>query len=154
MAYNRQPIFTNTPILQVTTFDPVIITDNYQPGTSSPTVVYTAGSVEGDLIDKITISATGDLTNSNVSAKLVYVYIRWDNSGSPVYSLYKTLAMPATTVSHTTPNPELELTFSGGLVLNDNDRIYIGASVNYSTNSYYGDYLSVTVEGGTYTASA
>jgi len=152
MAYNRQPIFTNTPILQVKTFDPVIVTDNYQPGTTGPTIVYTAGSVEGDLIDRITISATGDLTNTNVSAKLVYVYLYWYADG--LYSLYKTLAMPATTISHTTPNPELELTFSGGLVLNSNDRIYIGASVNYATNNSYGDYLSVTVEGGRYTASA
>ena len=154
MAYNKQPIFTNVPILRSTIIDPPIITSNYDPAAGSPTSIYSVSSTEGDLIDRITISATGDLTNNDVSAKLIYVYIRWDNGGSPVYSLYKTLAMPAATISHTTPNPEIELTFSGGLVLNTNDRIYVGASVNYSTNNYYGDYLSITIEGGSYTATA
>ena len=148
---NRQPIFTQAPILQTKTFDPVIITDNFQPGATTPTLVYTGQSAEGDLIDRITISATGDLTNVGVSAKLVYVYIKWYNAGSPFWSLYKTLAMPAATISHTTPNPELELTFTGGLVLNLNDEISIGASANYGSASQYGDYLSVTIEGGRYT---
>ena len=148
---NRQPIFTQAPILQASTFDPIIISDNYQPGNTTPTLVYTGQSQEGDLIDRIIISATGDISNTTVTAKLVYVYINWYNAGSPLWSLYKTLAMPGTTVSATTPNPTLELTFTGGLVINQTDRIYIGASVNYSTNYQYGDYLSVTIEGGRYT---
>ena len=148
---NRQPIFTQAPILQVITFDPIIINDNYQPGNTTPTLIYSGQSAEGDLIDRITVSATGDTSNTSVSAKLIYLYIKWYNNDSPVWSLYKTAAMPATTVSNTQPNPEIEWTFTGGLVINQYDEICIGSSVNYDTNSYYGDYISVTIEGGRYT---
>lgn len=152
---NRQPVFTQAPILNSISFDPPVINDNYRVSDGSfgttPQLVYVGQSSEGDLIDRITISATGDLSNTTVNAKLVYVYLRWYNGASPIWSLYKTLAMPATTVSATTPNPELELVFTGGLIINQNDRIYIGASTNYSSTSQAGDYLSVTIEGGRYT---
>jgi len=146
---NRQPVFTQAPILQASTFDPIIISDNYQPGNTTPTLVYTGQSQEGDLIDRIIISATGDISNTTVTAKLVYVYIKQNSTST--WSLYKTLAMPGTTVSATTPNPELELVFTGGLIINQSDRIYIGASTNQITTGQYGDYLSVTIEGGRYT---
>lgn len=156
MAYgtpNRQPVFTQAPIMQVTSFDPPIINENWKTsdGTfaTTPQSVYQGQSPEGDLIDRMTISATADTYYTTVTAKLVYVYLKQDSTTT--WSLYKTLAMPATTVSATTPNPELELVFTGGLVINQNDRIYIGASTGYSITGQFGDYLSVTIEGGRYT---
>jgi hypothetical protein len=152
---NRQPVFTQAPILNSISFDPPIINDNYRVNdggfSTTPQVVYSGQSQEGDLIDRITISATADLLYRTVTAKLVYVYIRWYNGGSPIWSLYKTLEMPGAVLDVTIPNPELELVFTGGLIINQNDRIYIGASTNSSTTSQYGDYLSVTIEGGRYT---
>ena len=58
--------------------------------------------------------------------------------------------MPATTVSATTPNPELELVFTGGLLLKKDDGIFIGASTNQGNTGEKGDNISVTIEGGTY----
>jgi len=150
---NRQPVFTQAPILEVISFNPPIIIDNWRTSdggfSTAPQLVYTGQSSEGDLIDRITISATGDTSNTTVNAKLVYVYLRQDSTDT--WSLYKTLAMPAATISATTPNPELELVFTGGLIINAHDKIYIGASTNYTTTGQRGDYLSVTIEGGRYT---
>jgi hypothetical protein len=152
---NRQPVFTQAPILNSISFNPPVINDNWRVSDggfgTTPQLVYTGQSAEGDLIDRITISATGDTSNTTVNAKLVYVYMRWYNAASPIWSLYKTLVMPATSITDIRPNPELELVFTGGLIINQNDRIYIGASTNYSNTSQYGDYLSVTIEGGRYT---
>ena len=150
---NRQPIFTQAPIMVSTTFDPPVMVENYlmynQTWGTPPENVYTCVSQEGDLIDRIRISATGDVSNDTVNAKLVYVYIY--DSSTDKYSLYKTLAMPAAIIDHTTPNPELELTFTGGLVLNLDDEIRIAASTNQVTTGRGADQLSVTIEGGRYT---
>jgi hypothetical protein len=153
MSVNRQPVFTQSPILVTKIINPVIANANYTPSSffNGGSLIYTATSVEGTLINKITISATGDTTNTTVSAKLVYVYL-YQNS-TTTYSLYKTSVIPATTISNTVANPSVELNTSG-LVLNNNDAIYVAASVNYATNTSYGDYLSITIEGGTYTYSA
>ena len=135
-----------------TTFDPPIITDNYLAYNGSwptaPQLVYAAVGTYGDIVDRITISATGDLTFTTVTAKLIYIYLY--DIGTDSFSLYKTLKMPAATISATTPNPELELVFTGGLLLNLDDQIYIGASDNSTNSGQKGDYISVTIEGGTY----
>ena len=155
MPTNKQPLFAGTVRMITNTFDPPTIYDHYNTNNTwsqNPTPVYTAASGNGDIVDRITISATGDLnTNTTVTAKLIYIYLFCNNTG--LYSLYKTLAMPAATISATTPNPELELVFTGGLLLNSSDIIYIGASTNASTTGHNGDYISVTVEGGTYDLS-
>jgi hypothetical protein len=150
---NKQPIFTAKPIMTVKTFDPPIILDNNKTvagdWSTSPTKVYQTTSTYGDLIERITISATGDTTNTTVTAKLIYIYL-YDAVGGR-HSLYKTVAMPATTVSATTPNPEIELVFTGGLLLKSGeDAIYIGASDNADNTGQNGDNISVTIEGGTY----
>ena len=156
MAYgtpNRQPVFTQAPILNSISFDPPVINDNWRVSNgafgTTPQLVYNGQSAEGDLIDRITISATADVSYTTVTAKLVYVYLK--QYSSTTWSLYKTLVMPATTVSDTTPNPELELVFTGGLIINQSDKIYIGASTNYGSTGQVGNYLSVTIEGGRYT---
>lgn len=148
MAVNKQPVFTGTPILKCNIFDPNINTDSTNPAGWSPIVVYTCNSTEGDLIERITISATGDTTNTTVNDKLVYIYLYENGVG---YSLYDTIHIPATTISSTTPNPVVQLVFTGGILFNTDDKIYIGASTNASTTGQNGDKLSVTVEGGSYT---
>lgn len=148
---NRQPIFTQIPIMVTKIINPVVADANYTPSSffDANSLIYTAVAAEGTLINKITISATGDTTNTGVTAKLVYVYL-YQDAGGPNYSLYKTIAMPAATISNTVVNPTIELATSG-LVLNVDDAIYVAASANYGTATSYGDYLSVTLEGGAYT---
>jgi len=153
MSVNRQPVFTQSPILSVRVFNPVISIANYVPTSfiGGSTLIYTAAATEGEAINKITICATGDTTNTLVSAKLVYVYVY--QSSTAFCSLYKTISLPATTVSATVVNPSVEL-ITSGLILNIGDAIHVAASANYTTASSYGDYLSVTIEGGIYTYSA
>lgn len=153
MSANRQPIFTQIPIMVTKIINPAIANANYSPSSffNAGSLIYTSDSIEGALINKITISATGDISNPTVSAKLVYVYL-YQNTTS-TYSLYRSSVMPAATVSNTVANPLIELSTTG-LVLNNNDAIYVAASVNYATNTSYGDYLAITIEGGTYTYSA
>ena len=133
MAINKQPVFTTAPILKTKIYDPDIITGANAPGSyflTNNSLIFTSTDDNGTLVERITVSSTGDTS----------------------WSLYKTAAMPATTVSDTTPNAEIEWVFTGGLVLPDNFEIYIGASTNQNATSQRGDNLSVTLEGSTYTA--
>lgn len=147
---NRQPVFTQIPIMVAKTIDPVIANANTNPSSffDGDSLIYTATAAEGTLINKITISSTGDTNRPNVTAKLVYVYLFQYTTSR--YALYKTSAMPAATISDTVPNSSIEI-LPSGLVLNVSDAIYVAASVNYSTNSSYADYLAITIEGGAYT---
>ena len=148
---NKQPVFAASPILKTFVGDVEVINDNYQTyggnWSKPPTTIYTASTVNGIIIDRITITSAGDLTNNLISAKLVYIYL---GLSSNKYSLYKTITIPETTISSTTPNPEVELVFAGGLILNNGDSILVGASENASNSGRNGDYLSITVEGGNY----
>lgn len=155
MAVNKQPLFTGTIRLESLTFDPPILTSHYDmqnTWSNAPTAVFTATSDYGDIVDRITISSTGDLSNTTINAKLIYIYVGVYNGTTYAYSLYKTLAIPATTITDTTPNPEVELVMQGGLLLAKDDQILIGASTNSGITGQQGDRLSVTVEGGNYTA--
>ena len=67
---NRQPVFTSTIILSVQTFNPVIAVDNYNAIALTPTLIH-YGLFSGELIERITVTACGDLNNPDVSAKLV-----------------------------------------------------------------------------------
>jgi hypothetical protein len=148
MGANLQPIFARTPILITTVINPVIVSSNYNPNPTfdADSLVFTATDSYGTLINKITISATGDTTNTTVTAKLIYVYLQ--QYGNDIV-LYKTVALPAATVSNTVSNPSVEIQTTG-LILNSNDKMYVGASANYSTATSYGDYLAITIEGGSY----
>lgn len=150
MGVNLQPIFAKNPILITTIIDPAIANANQNPNSFfvGSSQVFVASDNYGTLINKITISSTGDTTNTTVTGKLIYIYINQYGS-SP--SLYKTVAMPATTISNTTPNPSIVIE-TNGLVMNVSDRIYIAASANFSTAASYGDYLAITIEGGSYGA--
>jgi hypothetical protein len=148
MGANLQPIFTSTPVFETVVINPVIASSNYNPNTffNGSSNVFTATDNYGTLINKITISSTGDTTNTAVSAKLVYIYLcKYGNSPA----LYRTVSMPATTISDTVPNPTIEIE-TNDLHLNANDKIYVAASANFSTASSYADYLAITIEGGSY----
>lgn len=159
--YQKQPVFTATPILKTKTFDPTIADRNWDEAMTSPvpivifdgSAVLTLGS-EAGLIERITVTNAMDLSTSanyTSSEKLVWLYIQ--DISNNIWVLYKTAHMPAADLSVAgTVNPEIEWTFTGGLAVNTNTKLGIMASANYSTNNYYGDYLSVTVEGGDYTA--
>ena len=151
MAINKQPVFTTAPVLTTQIYDPDIVTDTYYPDNylTNTSRVFTSSDSNGTLIERITISSTGDLSNTTVTAKLIYLYL-YDSSAT-TWSLYKTAAMPATTVSTTVPNAEIEWVFTGGLLLPADFYVYVGASTNNATTSQKGDLLSVTVEGSTYT---
>ena len=153
MAFNNQPIFASTPFYTASVFDPVIPTNNYSYSDLSSdgiTVVFDGAITfpsEGGVIKRVTVIAAADTDQPDVSNKLVYLYV----GNSSRFFLHKTAHMPATTVSNTIPPPSIEWTFGDGLQINTNNfRLAIAASVKYSTNNYYGDYLSVTVEGATY----
>ena len=142
-SYNKQPVFTSTPFLWCDT-----ISADTNDDSSAPDTWISASSVdfsEPTLVERITISGCGDTINfPTVAEKLVYVFLY--SSATARWSLYKTLAMPATTVDDTTPNPELEITMNGGILFSANDRMAFAIS-NYSTQA---DQLAITVEGGTY----
>jgi hypothetical protein len=157
--YQKQPVFTATPILKTITFNPTIADRNWDEGMSSPapivifdgSAVLTLGS-EAGLIERITVTNAMDLSTSShytSSEKLVWLYIRDINASTWV--LYKAAHMPAADLSVAgTVNPQIEWIFTGGLAVNNNTKLGIMASVDAS--SYNGDYLSVVVEGGDYTA--
>lgn len=150
-ALNRQPVFTDIPILVSQTFDPPLVgSSGYAMGSIPPASIFTSGDDFGSLIERITVSATGDLSNGIVSAKLIYLAIYDNNIGS--WNLYKTAAMPYTEVSPTVPNPEVEWVFTGGILLPKNFQLGIAATENFNNSGRKGDILSVTVEGSSYTS--
>lgn len=152
MAINKQPVFTTAPILKTTILNPTVVTNVYDPASylTNSDIIFQSTDASGSLVERITISSTGDLTNTTVTAKLVYIYLLDVNAAT--YSLYKTAAIPATTVSDTTPNPEIEWVFTGGILVPVDFKFLIGASTNSTNTGQLGDYLSITVEGSTYTA--
>jgi hypothetical protein len=148
---NRQPVFTDIPILVSKTFDPPINSDSTTINSLPPTSIFVSTDVNGSLIERITVSATGDAnSNNNVNAKLIYLCIY--DSNETKWSLYKTAAIPYTYVDNTTTNPEIEWVFTGGLLLPYNFELGIAASYNYNGSGELGDQLAVTVEGSSYTS--
>ena len=149
MAVNKQPIFTATPILVTRKFEAggfgtLNVSDIVN---NLPLTIFEADATEGTLVERITIRALADAANwPTVEEKLVYIWVYTYTTG--VWSIYDVIKFPATTVTHTTPPPYSQLTFTGGLILNANDKI----AINQSHSTENGDGLSVTLEGSTYTA--
>jgi len=149
MAVNKQPIFTATPILVTRTFRPGDFASlNVNDIVSNlPLTIFEAAATEGTLLERLTIRALADVANlPTVSQKLVYVWVYTDVYSA--WSIYDVIQFASTSVTTTTPPPYAQLTFTGGLILNDNDKI----AINQSTFGNNGDGLSVTLEGSTYTA--
>jgi hypothetical protein len=144
---NKQPIFTAAPVLVTTIYNPEVVDILYSPATylTNNSRIFNSTDTNGTLIERITVSCLGDpINNTSVAAKLVYLYLY--DATSDLWSLYKTATMPTTTVTDTTPNPEVEWVFTGGLLLPTDFTIYIGTSV-VSTQA---DRFAVTLEGSTY----
>jgi len=146
---NKQPIFTGTPLLITSQFDPEIPTNLKAPGIDNYTVVYEDASVYGSLITKVTVCSTG-LIGTNVTTKVIYLGIVDANSG--VASLYQSKIMTGISgISATDVVPYVTFEFGGGLVMHPSSgyQLVIAASTNAAIDAP-GDQISVTLEGGTY----
>ncbi len=150
MALNKQPIFTATPLLITSQFDPPVPTTLRNPGMDKGTVVYTDGTIYGSLITKVTVVSTG-LIGDKVTTKIIYLGIEDANSGR--VSLYQSKVMTGIgTLTATDVVPYVTFTFDGGLVMNVNNgkKLVIAASTDREITGFDGDEISVIVEGGTY----
>jgi len=154
---NKQPVFTSTPILVSQTVDVqrfhygIYNPNSAGPG-GAPTILFEAADDYGTLIERITVSTCGDLSNTIISEKFVHLFIEDNDIGK--WSLYKSAYIPAITINATTLNHEIEWTFAGGLLLPKNFKLGMGASNNYANSGQRGDYLSITIEGSSYTQPA
>lgn len=146
---NKQPIFTGTPLLITSQFDPEIPTSLKMPGIDNYSVVYEDASVYGSLITKVTVCSTG-LIGTHVTTKVIYLGIVDFDSG--VASLYQSKIMTGINgLSATDVVPYVTFEFGGGLLMNQSNgyQLVIAASAN-AANNEAGDAISVTLEGGTY----
>jgi hypothetical protein len=147
---NRQPIFTATPLLITSQFDPEVPTTLRNPGMDRCTSIYTNETTYGSLITKVTVVSTG-LVGDTVTTKVIYLGIVDANSG--VASLYQSKIMTGKSGLTTTDIvPYVTFEFGGGLVMNPNNgyQLQIAASTNKDITGENGDQISVIVEGGTY----
>jgi len=150
---NKQPIFTSTPILKSQTIDVrrfhYGIYDPTNAGPAGvPTEIFTAGDDYGTLIERITVSTCGDLSNTVISEKFVHLFIYDENSGT--WSLYKSAYIPEIIIDSTTLNHEIEWIFAGGLLLPKSFKLGMGASEVAANSGQNGDYLAITIEGSSY----
>ena len=159
MALNKQPIFTSTPVLVSKTTDVQKYQGNiHNPDAqdsispAGPTEVFTATDSYGTLIERITVSGCGSIDSSQISEKYIYLFIYYPTDTK--WALYKSAYIPSTTISLPTLNPEIEWTFTGGLLLPNGYKIGIGASENVTNTGRAGDYLAITIEGSSYTQPA
>lgn len=147
---NKQPIFTATPLLITSQFNPSIPASLRNPGMDDYTLIYEDTSDYGSLITKVTVVSTG-LVGMNVTTKVIYLGIK-DNTSS-VASLYQSKVMTGKDgLTSSDIVPYVTFTFDGGLVMNklNGNRLVIAASTNREITGESGDQISVIVEGGTY----
>jgi hypothetical protein len=144
---NKQPVFTDQIILSVYSGDVERCTANGGPE-PTPITIYTTSDSNGSLIERITITATGDTVNyPNVLPKLVYMYLYDPNTG--IWALYKTGTLADTTVTNTQPNPTIEWVFNGGILLPQSAAIGFLASIT-SFEGTRADRLAIVIEGSSY----
>lgn len=156
MAINKQPIFTANPILVCSnhstnafgTFDPTA------SSSGSPTI-FTATAIEGTLIERVTIQpmASPDVTRNTITNKLIYLMVSDYSEG--ITSILRIKEWAGIDMASTFDEPPyLELTFTGGLILDVNDSLLIN-QIRSDGNpaGQNGDGLTVIVEGSTYTAA-
>lgn len=147
---NKQPIFTATPLLVTSQFDPPIPSTLRSPGIDNSTSIYTDSTTYGSLITKVTVVSTG-LVGDTVTTKVIYLGIR--DASTAVISLYQSKVMTGITgLTSSDIVPYVTFTFDGGLVTDpvNGYRLYIAASTNADTTGEAGDQISVIIEGGTY----
>ena len=147
---NKQPIFTATPVIVTRKFETSSFAalDIRDIAGLPPLTIFQAVAVEGTLLERLTIRALASTDNwPTISEKLVYVWVY--TAAYTAWSIYDVVKFPSTTVTTTTPPPYAQLVFTGGLILNADDKI----AINQSSFANNGDGLSVTLEGSTYTAA-
>ena len=142
---NKQPIFTIFPILFNQIGDPDIW-DFSNPDQNN--LIYNITITT--LIDRVTVQIPANNSYPNWSAKTIYMIIYNSNTGD--YSEYQREDITGGTYTPGTNNPSIVWNFEGGLVVPSGYSISIQASIDAKTSGYNGDYLSVTIEGGTYSA--
>jgi hypothetical protein len=155
MAVNKQPIFTGTPILTCGT---AVYADfnSFNPSNASnnSVTIFTAASAEGTLIERITITPMATYNNSynTINEKVIYLLIK--DSTEDKTSILKTKKWSAVDLtSQFIELPYWEITFQGGLLLQNNDSILINqVKGNGNAADDDGDGLTWVVEGSTYTA--
>lgn len=150
VVLNKQPIFTGTPLLITSQFNPEIPGNLKAPGIDNYTVVYEDASLYGSLITKVTVCSTG-LIGTTVTTKVIYLGIVDFNSG--IASLYQSKIMTGISgLSATDIVPYVTFEFGGGLLMNvaNGYQLVIAASTNNTATGAAGDQISVTLEGGTY----
>ena len=146
---NKQPIFTGSPKLIVSQFDPEVPSTFKYPGLDKYTVIYEDVSTYGTLITKITVTATaviGDI----VTTKVIYLAIR---NTDGLATLYQSKIMTGINgLTNVDIVPYVTFEFNGGLITSPNtgNRLCIAASTNRNNTGEDGDEISVVVEGGTY----
>jgi len=140
---NKQPIFTITPVLYNQTGNPDIW-DFLNPTQNN--LLYT--TTETTLIDRITVQIPVNNANPDWSSKTIYIIIYDSNTGN--YSEYQREDIVGGSYTPGSNIPSIIWNFEGGLIVPSGYTISIQSSVDYNTNGSYGDYLSVTIEGGTY----
>ena len=146
---NKQPIFTATPLLITSQFDPPVLSTFTDPGMDGYTGIYRDDSTYGSLITKVTVCSTGKI-GSTVTTKVIYLGIVDHTSG--VASLYQSKIMTGISgLSATDIVPYVTFEFGGGLLMSSANgyQLVIAASTNAAISAV-GDEISVIVEGGTY----
>jgi len=147
---NKQPLFTNTPILATDQFDPQDINSFTAPGWGKSTLIYEDTSLYGSLITRVTVTATA-LVGDTVTTKVIYLGIEDLNSG--VISTYQSKVMTGIAgLTSSDQVPYIVFDFGGGLVMNSTTgyKLYLCASTNAFNTGQSGDQINVVVEGGIY----
>jgi hypothetical protein len=146
---NKQPLFTNTPILVTDQFDPQANISFTNPGWNKSTVIYEDTSTYGSLITKVTVTATAGVGDI-VTTKIIYLGIGDATSGT--ISTYQSKVMTGITLTSSDQVPYVVFDFGGGLVMNINTgyKLYLAASTNSATTGRSGDEVNVVIEGGIY----
>ena len=146
---NKQPLFTNTPILVTKQFDPQVGLTFTNPGWNKSTVIYEDTSTYGSLITKITVTAAAG-AGDTVTTKAIYLGIKDLTSG--IISTYQSKVMTGITLTSSDQVPYVVFDFGGGLVMNATTgfKLYLAASTNAATTGESGDEINVVVEGGIY----
>jgi hypothetical protein len=147
---NKQPLFTNTPILVTKQFDPEDSITFTSPGWSKSTLIYEDTSDYGSLITKITVTAAAG-AGDTVTTKAIYLGIKDLTSG--IISTYQSKVMIGIAVLASSDQvPYVVFDFGGGLVMSATTgyALYIAASRNAATTGESGDEINVVVEGGIY----
>lgn len=141
-TYNKQPLFTSAPIIYNETGDPPLLNlDSFATSNLYQTTEITR-------IDRITVNLPVNATYTQWATKDVYVVIY--NYTNGYFTIYEKAEIAGGTYSEGSALPSITWTFEGGILLPSNYGIGVQASQNYTTTSKKGDYLSVTIEGGTF----